>query len=229
MAARRTDLVKRNGSQVPGTREDRTPGSAVELLDSTQQLVLSPGDLPAEPPDAHDVATEIAAPPRRKLPWLPLLIVAGAISGAAFAGGALVEKHNTSGTAGAASAFAKLGSSSAASGAGAATKGTGAAAGGGFGAGGTAAGGATGGATTTGTVKVVEGDTIYLSTSSGNIVKVTAGSSTSVSVAKAGSVSQLLPGQTVTVQGTTDSSGAVAATSVTQSGTTGTGTGAGGG
>jgi len=224
MAARRTDLVKRNGSQVPGTREDRTPGSAVELLDSTQQLVLSPGDLPAEPPDAHDVATEIAAPPRRKLPWLPLLIVAGAISGAAFAGGALVEKHNTSGTAGAASAFAKLGSSSAASGAGAATKGTGAAAGGGFGAGGTA----TGGATTTGTVKVVEGDTIYLSTSSGNIVKVTAGSSTSVSVAKAGSVSQLLPGQTVTVQGTTDSSGAVAATSVTQSGTTGTGTAGGG-
>ena len=219
MAARRTELVK---------RED--PALEPELLDdSTQQLMLSPEDILAEPPDARDIAAELAAPPRRKLPWLSLLLAAGVIAAGSFAGGALVEKNNGGGSSSAASAFAKLRSGAGASGAGgfsrggATGSGTGAAGGaGGFGGG--FGGGAAGGATT-GTVKLVDGSTIYVTNSSGNIVKVTTGGSTTVSIAKSGTVSQIQPGQTVTVRGTTDSSGDVAATSVTEGGST---TGAGG-
>ncbi|QMU74480.1 hypothetical protein GXW83_00410 [Streptacidiphilus sp. PB12-B1b] len=218
MAARRTELVKQPESPlVPGLRED--PVLEPELLDdSTQQLRLSPEDILAEPPDARDIAAELAAPPRRKLPWLTLLLAAGVIAAGSFAGGALVEKNSGSGSSGAASAFAKLrsGAAGAADAGGFTRGGASGSASGGFGGGFGGAGGAT-----TGTVKLVDGSTIYVTNSSGNIVKVTTGGSTTVSIAKSGTVSQLQPGQTVTVRGTTDSSGNVAATSVSEGGTTG--------
>ncbi|QMU66908.1 hypothetical protein [Streptacidiphilus sp. P02-A3a] len=238
MAARRTELAKPEPGIVPGLREDPALEPEVlepELLDdSTQQLMISPEDILAEPPDARDIGAELAAPPRRKLPWLSLLLAAGVIAAGAFAGGALVEKNNNSGSGNAASAFAKLRSgaggtgatgSGRTGGAGAAT-GSGAGGYGGFGGFG-GAGGASGGATT-GTVKLVDGNTIYVTNSSGNIVKITTGSSTTVSIAQSGTVSQIQPGQTVTVKGTTDSSGNVTASSVTEGGSTGTGTGAAG-
>ncbi|WP_157596949.1 hypothetical protein [Streptacidiphilus rugosus] len=53
---------------------------------------------------------------------------------------------------------------------------------------------------------------------SGNVVKVTTGGSTKVGISKTGKVSDLKPGSTVTIRGTTDSSGDVAATTVTQLG-----------
>jgi len=231
MAARRTELVKPEPGLVPGLREQ--PALEPELLDdSTQQLLLSPEDILAEPPDARDIGAELAAPPRRKLPWLSLLLAAGVIAAGSFAGGALVEKNNNSGSgaAGAASAFAKLraGGATGGTGAGGFTRGSGSGSttaggfGGGFGGGSGAAGGAT-----TGTVKLVDGNTIYVTNSSGNIVKITTGSSTTVSIAKSGTVSQIQPGQTVTVRGTTDSSGNVTASSVSEGGSTG-GTGAAG-
>jgi len=232
MAARRTELAKPEPSPVPALREE--PVLEPELLDdSTQQLLLSPEDILAEPPDARDIAAELAAPPRRKLPWLSLLLAAGVIAAGSFAGGALVEKNNNSGSgaAGAASAFAKLragATGGTGTGAGGFTRGTGTGSttGGGFGGGFGGASGAAGGATT-GTVKLVDGNTIYVTNSSGNIVKITTGSSTTVSIAKSGTVGQIQPGQTVTVRGTTDSSGNVTASSVTEGGSTG-GTGAAG-
>ena len=39
------------------------------------------------PPDARDVSAELAAPPRRKLPWLSLVLAGGVIATGAFAGG----------------------------------------------------------------------------------------------------------------------------------------------
>ncbi len=74
-------------------------------------------------------------------------------------------------------------------------------------------------------MKLVDGNTIYVTNSSGNIVKITTGGSTTVSIAKSGTVSQIQPGQTVTVKGTTDSSGNVTASSVTEGGTTATASG----
>ncbi|MFC1410582.1 hypothetical protein ACEZCY_15095 [Streptacidiphilus sp. N1-12] len=203
MAGRHTDLVKTD-SFVPGLREE--PAQELDLLDSEE---LTPEEILAEAPDARDIAAELAAPPRRKLPWLTLGLAGGLIAALAFAGGALVEKNNQKSGGGnnAAAAFAGFNRGGAAAGR---TGGTGAA-------GGTAGGGgAAGGGATTGTVKLVDGSTVYLTDSSGNVVKVTTGKSTKVSVTKDGKLADLQPGQSVTVRGTTDSSGNLAATTVTE-------------
>ncbi|WP_052069592.1 hypothetical protein [Streptacidiphilus albus] len=246
MAARRTDLVQADpdssgrgvelakttdhNSFVPGLRADE--GEAPELLDATQELFSagqSPEDILAEPPDARDIAAELSAPPRRKLPWLTLILAAGVIAAGSFWGGAMVQKNSGSSSSGTAASFAARFRSGAAGGA--AGGATGGAAAGGFGrAGGTGGGSASGTGSTTGTVKLIDGSTIYVTDSSGNIVKVTTGSSTSVSIASTGTVSQLQPGQTVTVRGATDSSGDLAATSVTEGASAaGSGGGFGGG
>ena len=206
MAGRHGELVKANESFVPGLREE--PTQELSVVDGAGP---SPEEILAEPPDTRDIAGELAAPPRRKLPWLTLLLAGGVIAAAAFAGGALVEKNvkpaGTAGAAGAAGGFAGF-TRGAAGGAGA------------TGTGGTGTG--TGGATT-GTVKLVDGSTVYLTDSSGNIVKVTTGSSTKVTLSSTGKVGDLKAGQTVTVRGTTDSSGNLAATTVSEGATTAAG------
>ncbi|WP_371619433.1 DUF5666 domain-containing protein [Streptomyces sp. NBC_00454] len=91
-------------------------------------------------------------------------------------------------------------------------------------------GGATGGlgagaGLTTGTVKLVDGTTLYVTDAQGNVVKITTDSNTQITEAKSGKVSDLQPGQTVTVRGSQSPSGDVAATTVAQ----GVGGGFGGG
>jgi len=68
---------------------------------------------------------------------------------------------------------------------------------------------------TTGTVKLVDGDTIYLQTADGNVVTVKTDGKTTVSTAKKGKVSDVKAGESVTVQGATGADGTVTATSVT--------------
>ncbi|GAA1795407.1 hypothetical protein GCM10009682_16460 [Luedemannella flava] len=88
---------------------------------------------------------------------------------------------------------------------------------GGFGGGGTAQGG-TGtraGAATTGTVKLVDGTTIYITTSSGETVTVKTSDSTKVSVSQSSTLKSIRTGATVTVQGQTGADGTVTATTVT--------------
>ncbi len=230
MARRRTELVKaaaadlerrspEGASRLPAPRE---PSGTIEILAETGRpaaeraypegpgdvLASRPEDILAEPPDARDVSAELAAPPRRKLPWLTLLLAAGVVATGAFAGGALVEKHHLQGspTAGRGFSFPTAGGGRA----------------GGFGGFGSGAGGATGGSggsgVTVGTVKLVDGDTIYLTDAQGDTVKVTTGGSTKVTESKTGKVSDLKPGQSVTVLGTKGSDGDVAATTVTQGG-----------
>ncbi|MEZ0064209.1 hypothetical protein ABIA32_000187 [Streptacidiphilus sp. MAP12-20] len=160
-------------------------------------VVESPESILAEPPDALDISAELAAPPRRKLPWLTLVLAGAVVAGLGFIGGVLVEKGQTPAT--------SSGSTGRAFTAGAR---------GGFG--GTA--GAGGAGATVGTVKLVDGSTIYVTDTSGNVVKVTTGGSTKVGISKSGKVSDLKPGSTVTIRGTTTSSGDVAATTVTQLG-----------
>jgi hypothetical protein len=95
--------------------------------------------------------------------------------------------------------------------------------GGGFGAGsgprggtGQASGtGAPSGAGTTGTVKLVDGTTIYLTTAAGEVVTVKTTGTTKVSTTQAGSLKNLKAGATVTVQGQTGADGTVTATTVT--------------
>ncbi|GAB2603709.1 hypothetical protein Aab01nite_47900 [Paractinoplanes abujensis] len=81
--------------------------------------------------------------------------------------------------------------------------------------GGPAPGGASAAAATTGKVKLVNGTTIYVETSDGQVVTVKTDARTSVATATKGKVSDVKAGQSVTIQGSTGSDGSVTATSVT--------------
>ncbi len=91
-------------------------------------------------------------------------------------------------------------------------------AGGGAGRGGGAVAGAGAGpgGMTFGTVKLVDGDKIYVQTVNGGVVTVATSGDTKVQVTRSGKVSDLKPGSFVTVAGTADAQGQVAATSVTE-------------
>lgn len=69
---------------------------------------------------------------------------------------------------------------------------------------------------TTGTVKLVDGDTVYITTSDGRTITVKTSGSTAVQTTQGGSLTDLAAGSTVTVQGQTGSDGSVNATSITK-------------
>jgi hypothetical protein len=195
------------------------PESAAEstmALARVEPGARTPEQILAEPPDARDVSAELAAPPRRKLPWLTLALSAGVVAALGFTGGALVEKHHVQNnpTAG------RFGGAT--NGRGFSFGGAGAATGASGGSGSTAGGGASAlGGLTVGTVKLVDGNTIYVADAQGNVTKITTTKSTKVTESTSGKVSDLKAGDTVTVLGTKKSSGDVAATTVTEGSGTG--------
>lgn len=156
----------------------------------------------ATPPDARDVSAELAAPPRRKLPWLSLVLAGGVIATGAFAGGVWYQQ----GQGGKPSARAAVAGPAA----------------GGYGQGGGRRGGqgqGQGGSQpgfARGTVKAVDGSTVYLTDSNGNTIKVTTGDATKVQLNKDGKVADLLPGQSVTVVGTPDANGGYTASQLVE-------------
>ena len=161
----------------------------------------------ASPPDGRDVAGELAAPPRRPLPWVTLALAACVIAAGGFAAGALVEKGHGHGTQNAAGGGGFRSGSSGAGGRFGGNGGTGSTAG---------PGGGPGGGITFGTITSVNGGTIYLTDPQGGTVKVTTDSSTHVTESKQGAVGDLKPGQSVTVRGQRGSNGDIAATTVTE-------------
>lgn len=169
------------------------------------------GDVLASPPDGRDVAGELAAPPRRPLPWVTLALAACVIAAGGFAAGALVEKNHGHGTQNTA------GRGGPTSGTGGRFGGAGGRFGGTGGTGGSAGpSGGLGAGITFGTVKSVDGGTLYLTDPQGGTVKVTTGASTRVTESKQGAVGDLKPGQSVTVRGQRGSNGDIAATTVTE-------------
>ncbi|MFD4396790.1 hypothetical protein [Kitasatospora sp. NPDC058478] len=185
----------------------------------------------ATPPDARDVTAELAAPPRRKLPWLSLVLAGGVIASGAFAGGVWYQQNHGTNS-GASHATASAAGQQRAAGAGGG--------GGGYGQSGSRRGGQGGaqgsgqgagqggqGGFTRGTVKAVDGNTVYLTDANGNTVKVTTGDATKVQLNKEGKVADLQPGQSVTVVGTPDANGGYAASQLVEGAAAGAG-GAGG-
>ncbi|MFI9360069.1 hypothetical protein ACIG5E_03240 [Kitasatospora sp. NPDC053057] len=162
----------------------------------------------ATPPDARDVSAELAAPPRRKLPWLSLVLAGGVIATGAFAGGVWYQQGN--GTSSGKSSSPRAAAAAPAGGYG---QGAGRRGGQGQGQG--------QGGFTRGTVKAVDGNTVYLTDANGNTVKITTADSTKVQLNKEGKVSDLQPGQTVTVVGTPDSSGGYNASQLVEGAATG--------
>jgi hypothetical protein len=123
-------------------------------------------------------------------------------------GGAATSGGSTTGAPGGTSGGGSAGGAPGASGSGAASD-----APGGGAAGGAAAGGS-GDGTTVGTVANVKGSRLYVTTSDGTTVEVTVGGQATVSRLSKSSAGGVHPGDTIVVQGTTKSDGAVAATSV---------------
>ncbi|MFJ4094437.1 hypothetical protein ACIPYS_22880 [Kitasatospora sp. NPDC089913] len=154
-------------------------------------------------PDGRDVSAELAAPPRRRLPWVPLVLSGAVIATAAFAGGVWYQRDQAPERSSGRTVAAGGGAQQPRPGA----TGTGGGQNGnrrngaGQGAGGQGGQGGQGGFTR-GTVKAVDGTTVYLTDANGNTVKVTTGDSTKVQLNKEGKVGDLQPGQSVTVVGT---------------------------
>jgi hypothetical protein len=162
--------------------------------------------------DDAELTAVLTRRPRAKLPSLTLVLAAIVVASAGFLGGALVGKHyGTSSTGNLAAAFrglaaARAGASSSASGGTGSRTGFPGGGGGLFG----------GGNATIGSIKLIDGSTIYVQTTAGDIVQVATSAATKVTVSSTVPVKDLKPGETVIVEGSKNSSGAVAATSISQ-------------
>jgi hypothetical protein len=168
------------------------------------------------------LTTVLTRRPRAKLPSLTVVLVVLVVASAGFIGGVLTGKHYGSSGSGGAAGFSRLPAgvtlpSGAAGGSGGSFGGFPGSGTGGTGSGGTGTGGGFGtGNATIGTIKLVDGKTVYVQTTSGSIVQVTTSSATKVTVSTSAPVKDLTPGTTVIVQGSKNSSGGVTATSISQ-------------
>jgi hypothetical protein len=165
----------------------------------------------SSPLDNDDELTAVLTRrPRAKLPSLTLVLVALVVASAGFLGGIVVGKHyGSSGSA--ASAFSRFAAGASAtartgSGSGAGLGGRGGGAGGEF-----AAGNAT-----IGTIKLIDGSTVYVQTPIGDIVQVSTSAGTKVTASSTVRVKDLQPGETVIVEGSKNSTGGVTAASISQ-------------
>jgi hypothetical protein len=193
--------------------------SDVDTTEANWNNEVSLVDLDDITPDKSLLAdlrkTRITTPATRVL--LVLIVL-----GAGFLGGALVDRWQRPSSS-SASSLSSLSSQFRRGGAGG--SGGSGAAGGGAAFGFPGAGGA--GGATIGTVKLVDGNAVYIQDTAGDDIKVTTSPSTQVTVSKPGTVNDLTVGATITVAGKTSSDGtSVAATSIAPS--TGFGRGAGG-
>ncbi|HJQ42692.1 MAG TPA: hypothetical protein VJ831_06390 [Jatrophihabitantaceae bacterium] len=81
-----------------------------------------------------------------------------------------------------------------------------------------AGGGAPGGGATVGTITLIDGTNVYVTTAQGDVVKVLTNPQTTISVSKNGTLADLDPAKTVVVQGATNADGTVTASQITQGG-----------
>jgi hypothetical protein len=160
--------------------------------------------------DGDDLTAVLTRRPRAKLPSLTLVLAAIVVASAGFLVGALVGKHYGGSSSGnLAGAFGGLAARPTTSAGGGSRTGAGAATGsrtGLFG----------GGNATVGTIKLIDGATVYVQTAAGDIVQVATSAETKVTVSSTVPVKDLRPGETVIVLGSKNSSGAIAATSISQ-------------
>lgn len=187
------DDITAEQEEVPGNDDD---------VDHLFDVLSSPLD------DGSGITAVLTRRPRAKLPSLTLVLAAIVVASAGFLGGALVGKHYGSSGSSAAAAFSRFAGARASA---SASTGSGSA---------TGLGGRTGafgaGNATVGTIKLIDGATVYVQTTAGDIVQVATSAGTKVTVSSTVPVTSLRPGQTVIVEGSKNSSGAVAATSISQ-------------
>lgn len=201
------------------TETRRTDDHLLDAFDDTLTQDVPAAEEPGERDD--DLAAALAgAAPRRWWNRGTLVLGGCALLLAGFLGGVLVQQHwgATAVAGNRTAAGANRGAAGEFGGFGGAGRGTGTFGGGQTGGGQTGSGSGTGsaaGAATTGTVKLVDGSTIYVQTANGDVITVRTTPKTTVRTAKTGTIADVKAGQSVTVQGPAGSDGTVAATSVT--------------
>ena len=159
-----------------------------------------------------ELAAVLTRRSRAKLPSLTLVLAAHVMAGAGFLGGIVVGKHyGSSGSGSPVSAFSRF-----AAGASAPAGGTGSGSGAGLGGRGGGGAGFAAGNATIGTIKLIDGGTVYVQTTGGDIVQVSTSAGTKVTASSTVPVKDLQPGETVIVQGSKNSHGGVTATSISQ-------------
>ena len=200
----------------PGTRIRGRHGAAAVTT------VMDPMELLSVPLSDGDLTAALARRPKVRLPSLTMTLFVAAVAALGFLGGAFTDKHLGASSSPAASAFSRFAAAAGAS----SSAGTGSTSSTGFaGRGGGLFGGS--GAGTFGTVKLVDGNIVYVQTAAGDIVQVTTSAATKVTISSPGQVKDLLPGETIIVEGSKNANGSVAATSISQP-SLGTGGGGGG-
>lgn len=167
--------------------------------------VISPdGDHAPEPWNADLADAEFARLVKDTKVITPLTraLLVVVIAAVGFIGGVLVERDQQPAAASTTNAAASF-----RGGAGANASGGG---------GGGAGGGGNGGGATVGTITLIDGTNVYVTTSQGDVVKVLTNPQTAISVSKNGTLSDLDPSKTVVVQGATNPDGTVTASQITQ-------------
>jgi hypothetical protein len=173
-------------------------------------------NVPAPPYEDDDEEPAFQPRPRRRAHALTYVLAGAALVAAGFLGGVLVQQHQDHGSTNTA-ASARAASRFAAGGATTGSGGTGSTGAGGARAGGNGFGGGFGGNGVAGTVKLVDGNNIYVTDTSGNIVKVKTTKSSQVSRTVGATTKDLAPGDAVIVRGTQNPDGSYAATTVVDS------------
>jgi Cu/Ag efflux protein CusF len=179
----------------------------LDLVDPEPEPVTAEGVDLDDDPFADDLSDRLAAKaPRQYFTRATLVLASLVLLVGGFLAGALVQKTwgKTSTTSNSNNPFANL----------AGGRGASAFPGGNFPGGATAS--ASSNAATTGTVKLVDGNTVYITTADGNTVIVHTSGSTAVQVAQNGKLTDIKTGATVTVDGTTGSDGSVTASKITK-------------
>jgi hypothetical protein len=211
-------------------RSDPLSGTRRKTTDAPREdLAMSSEDVLNSSPFEGDLAEQLEAEPRprRRPPSVTVLLGVAVLLVGGFVGGVQADRHwgatKSSDPAALINQFAaRRGAQGGGGGFGGgfgggqgAGQGAGQAAGRGSGQRGGQAG--AGGGGTTGTVKLVDGSTLYVQTANG-IVRVKTTGSTKVTIAKKSSTKALKAGSPVTVQGSAGQDGTVTATSVDQGG-----------
>src|SRR5258706_6093075 len=157
--------------------------------------------------DGENIDDLVAPRRRRVLPSATWALLFAVVGGGGFLAGVKAQ-HNQGATTPSVAALANAFRN----GGGRAAGGNGAGAGAGAG----AAGGQ--GGATTGQIKLVDGNNVYVSDSQGNVVKVHVGSAATVSITQSATVADLKAGANVLVRGAAGADGTVEATSVSDLG-----------
>jgi Domain of unknown function (DUF5666) len=190
-------------SEIGDVVADGPATEQVRISDTASVPVVTPTGLDTLFPDEVDEWPARGPKKGFRITWPVAALLVLVVAAAGIWGGAYMQRHHSSSTA-ASSLFGSF-----RRGASGGTGGTGGT--GGFGG---AAAAAAASNLAAGTVTDIIGNKLYVTNSSGNLVEVTIGSSTTINRNAKSSLAALKPGDTVTVQGTKSANGSLVASTV---------------